>query len=112
VVEASATNTATLLTDVDGSRDTVPPDVTLPNKVKVGDVDALADHLAKWFADPEAAAGDGLAFRRFLMQRCSMDAVRDSYTQIYMRLVAGAGSFSGSPPYGPFPETASRAIGD
>jgi glycosyltransferase involved in cell wall biosynthesis len=112
VVEASATNTATLLTDVDGSRDAVPPDVMLPNKVKIGEVDALADHLAKWFANPEAAIADGVAFRRFMMQRCSMDAVRDTYTQIYTRLVAGVDSPSGSPHYGLFPETASRAIGD
>jgi glycosyltransferase involved in cell wall biosynthesis len=112
VVEASATNTATLLTDVDGSRDAVPPDVMLPNKVKVGDVDALADHLAKWFTNPQAAAADGHAFRTFLMERCSMDAVRETYTQIYARLLAGPGLSSQLPRYELLPETASRVIGD
>ncbi len=88
VVEAAASNTGSLLTDVDGSRDTVPPDVLLPNKVKVGDVDSMAEYLAAWFKNPRAAARDGRTFRSFLSARCSMSAVRNTYAGIYAHLSA------------------------
>lgn len=91
VVEASASNTGSLVTDVDGSRDAVPPDVILPNKVRAGDVDAMAEHLAAWFMNPESAVQDGRKFRRFLGARCSMGAVRDAYAGIYARLLSDSG---------------------
>lgn len=87
VVEAAAANTGSLLTDVDGSRDAVPPNVILPNMVKVGDVDAMAEHLAEWFMNPIAAAHDGSTFRNFLSARCSLNAVRDTYAGIYSQLL-------------------------
>ena len=90
VVEAAAQSTATLVTDVDGSRDTVPPDVLLPNKVKFDDIDSLANHLAQWFASPAAVLEDGQTFRRFLMERCTTETVRENYARIYERLLGQA----------------------
>jgi glycosyltransferase involved in cell wall biosynthesis len=88
VVEAAAANTASLVTDVDGSRDTVPPEISLPNKVPVRDIEALVTHLAAWFKRPQEVLADGCAFREFLSARCATDVVRANYLGIYRSLLA------------------------
>ncbi len=84
VVEAAAARRASLVTDVDGSRDTVPPDVQLPNRIPFGNIERLTDALATWFQNPPLALEDGDIFHNHLRQRCSPEAVRSQYRQITM----------------------------
>lgn len=83
VVEAAAESVPTLLTDVDGSRDAVPENTKLPNRLPFGNVPALANALARWFESPETVALDGQRFFEFMRQRVSFDVVRAQYEEIY-----------------------------
>ena len=83
VVESAAESVASLLTDVDGSRDTVPPDVVMPNKLSFGDVPALAETLARWFASPGEVVNEGRKFHTFIRERVSFDATRARFMEIY-----------------------------
>jgi glycosyltransferase involved in cell wall biosynthesis len=87
VVEAGALGIPTLLTDVDGSRDTLPAGLCLPNGVRFGDSEALADALAKWYAAPTAVDEDGCRFHDFLKTRCEPNIVAEGYRKVYASLV-------------------------
>lgn len=89
VVEAAAHGRASLVTDVDGSRDTVPPGVKLPNLVPFGDAERLAQALARWFGEPAKTLEEGTRFHEFLRERCSPEAVRQQYQTIYEELRSG-----------------------
>lgn len=83
VLEAAARGLPTLVTDVDGSRDCVPPEGRLPNRVPFGDADALADALAAWIGGPEAVVREGLAFYDFHKERNSTEVVGKKYADFY-----------------------------
>jgi glycosyltransferase involved in cell wall biosynthesis len=86
VVEAAAQGVPTLLTDVDGSRDTLPPNLALPNGVPFGDVVRLADALALWFQAPEKVAADGLRFYQHLSKLCAPQEVVRQYASTYAEI--------------------------
>lgn len=88
VVEASAAGLPTLLTDVEGSRDTAPPNLRLRNRVKFGDEVQLADVLCEWFDAPDDVRADGFTFRDFLRGKCSYDIVASQYNNLYGGAVA------------------------
>jgi glycosyltransferase involved in cell wall biosynthesis len=90
VVEAAAQHVASLVSDVPGSRDTVPPDVILPNKAPYGNSAAIADALAKWFTSPEKVQSDGIAFHRFITARVSPAVISARYQSIYDQVACGA----------------------
>ncbi len=83
VVESAAGRKASLVTDVDGSRDCVPPDGTLPNLVPFGSPVALAAALGKWLANPSQVAAEGEIFYHFLKAKCDTKHISHAYTQLY-----------------------------
>jgi glycosyltransferase involved in cell wall biosynthesis len=89
VIEAAATGTATLLTDVDGSRDTIHGPSVLPNKLAFGHVTQLVGALSTWFRSPTEVVSEGLRFESFLRELCSAEAVTRRYEVIYESLLVG-----------------------
>jgi glycosyltransferase involved in cell wall biosynthesis len=84
-IEAAAAGRPSLLTDVDGSRDCLPPGRTLPNGLPYGDAVALSDALARWFADPQAVAEEGRTFFAFHQQLNSSKVLGLGYAAAYRR---------------------------
>lgn len=83
VIEVAARGLATLVTDVDGSRDCVPPDQRLPNRIPFGDAPALADALAAWIDQPDLVVREGRAFYDFHKERNSTEVVGKKYADLY-----------------------------
>ena len=72
----------TLVTDVPGSRDCVPPGASLPNLVPFGDASALADALSVWLGQPDAVADEGQLVFRFSPSAQLHASHRHKYTPI------------------------------
>jgi glycosyltransferase involved in cell wall biosynthesis len=87
VVEAAARGIPTLLTDVDGSRDALPPQLALPNGLRYGDPHALSEALAQWLASPQLLQADGKRFYDDLKLRCSPRTVGERYLEVYLSLL-------------------------
>jgi glycosyltransferase involved in cell wall biosynthesis len=90
-IEAAARGRASLVTDVDGSRDCVPAHHVLPNLVKFGDVAGLADALEAWFAQPVSAVSEGRAFFDYLKSSSSTASVGKEYCALYEQVAKSAG---------------------
>jgi glycosyltransferase involved in cell wall biosynthesis len=86
-IEAAARGRASLVTDVDGSRDCVPAHHVLPNLVRFGDVVGLADALEAWFARPDLAASEGRVFFDYLKSSSSTASVANKYCALYEQVV-------------------------
>ena len=86
VIEAAAKAIPTLLTDVDGSRDTLPPHLSLPNGLPFGDVGRLADALTQWFSASEDVAADGARFHQHLSKLCAPQEVVRQYALTYAEI--------------------------
>ena len=87
VVEAAARGIPTLLTDVDGSRDALPPQLALPNLLPYGDAPALSEALAQWLTSPQLLQADGKRFYDDLKLRCSPHTVGERYLEVYLTLL-------------------------
>jgi glycosyltransferase involved in cell wall biosynthesis len=85
-IESAAVGRASLLTDVDGSRDCLPPNRVLPNGLIFGDIDGLASALEYWFLHPTEVLEEGQIFYNFHKEINSFDAVGEKYTNVYRRL--------------------------
>lgn len=85
-IESAAIGRPSLVTNVDGSRDTVPPDTLLPNLVEYKNVKQLADHLEIWFDNPEKVKLDGKKFNAFLKERYSTEKVISGYHLKYFEI--------------------------
>jgi glycosyltransferase involved in cell wall biosynthesis len=83
ILEAAARGRATLVTDVDGSRDCVLPDTTLPNRIAFGDVRGLADSLQTWFARAPEVVEEGRRTYHFLRASSASDIVGGQYRDLY-----------------------------
>jgi glycosyltransferase involved in cell wall biosynthesis len=86
-VESAARFKPSLVTNVAGSRDTVPTNVELPNLVDFSNVQMLAKTLEVWFASPSLIKSDGDKFRLFLQSKCSTKIVADGYYTKYTELI-------------------------
>jgi glycosyltransferase involved in cell wall biosynthesis len=86
VIEAASCGRATLLTDVDGSRDCLPPNRMLPNGVPFGDLATLASTLQTWLTNPETVKQEGHIFFDFLRRTNSMEVVGQSYARVYRQI--------------------------
>ena len=86
IVEAAAMARATLMTGIEGTRETVPPDSVLPNLVSFGDVETLADYLEKWFQQPSIVVEEGEKFFRYLYEKHSTRNVVSRYRDEYVRV--------------------------
>ncbi len=82
-IEAAARGRASLVTDVDGSRDCVPANHVLPNLVSFGDVAGLADALEAWFSQPALVVSEGRAFFDYLKKSSSAALIADKYRALY-----------------------------
>ncbi len=90
VVEAAAQRLPTLLTDVDGSRDTLPKALELPNGIPFGDAEELATSLAVWLRSPEPVVRDGERFYESLSVLCELETIGSHYARIYRELIASS----------------------
>ncbi len=83
VIEAAAHGLPTLVTDVPGSRECVPPGARLPNLVPFGDPAALADALESWLGQPDAMADEGRLFFDYHKARSSAAVTGRQYADLY-----------------------------
>jgi glycosyltransferase involved in cell wall biosynthesis len=91
IIESAARSKPSLVTDVDGSRDTVPYSIELPNLIEYSNVKMLAETLEFWFENPSLIKQDGINFNKFLKIKCSAPKVADGYYKKYMELINGSG---------------------
>lgn len=89
-VESAARGRASLVTNVDGSRDLVPSNHNLPNLLQFGNVGELADAVEVWFKDREKLVEEGDVFRRYLKKYATENVVV-SYYELYKELIYGRG---------------------
>ena len=87
VVEAASRGLPTLLTDVDGSRDTLPETLALPNGIEFGNAEMLTDALARWLASPDLVADDGQRFFDSLAALCSPTTIAAQYRSLFERVL-------------------------
>lgn len=59
VIEAAALKLPTLVTDVDGSRDTVPPLAKLKNRVPLNNPVLFAEYITDWLKQPQMVCAEG-----------------------------------------------------
>jgi glycosyltransferase involved in cell wall biosynthesis len=85
-IEAAARGRASLVTDVDGSRDCVPPNRSLPNLVRFGDAAGLADALAAWFSQPDEVCTEGRLFFEYLKSSSATGIVGEKYRALYSQV--------------------------
>lgn len=88
ILEAMASGLPVTATDVGGNADLVDPGVS-GHIVPAGDVPALAQSLQRWARDAEGRRAAGLAGRRRVEARFSLDAMVRAYEQVYRQLLAG-----------------------
>jgi glycosyltransferase involved in cell wall biosynthesis len=82
-VEAASCGRASLLTDVDGSRDCIPIGHVLSNGVPYGDVTKLAGALVYCSGHPKETLNEGEIFFHFHKKRSSPDIVGAQYLSVY-----------------------------
>lgn len=85
VIEAAAYGRATLMNDVDGSRDCLPPQRNMPNGLFYGDSTALAEALELWFAEPLKVATEGKGFYNFHKTLNSKQIIANKYYLFYKK---------------------------
>jgi glycosyltransferase involved in cell wall biosynthesis len=90
VIEAAARGRPTLVTDVDGSRDCIPPDAAMPNGVPYGEPSVLADTLRKWFTDAAGVTAEGARWFSYHRSLYSSQAVGERYVAVYRAARANA----------------------
>jgi glycosyltransferase involved in cell wall biosynthesis len=83
VIEAAGLRKATLLTDVDGSRDCVPLDSNLPNKVNPRSSEEMAKAIEYWLLSDNALIEEGEKFYRFWKNQASASIVAEKYFNLY-----------------------------
>jgi glycosyltransferase involved in cell wall biosynthesis len=88
VIEAAAAARATLVTDVDGARDTVPQNATLVNRIQLNEVTSLARALDSWFANHASTQHEGERFFSYHQARHSSEIVGNRYLELYRELSA------------------------
>jgi len=87
-IEAAARGRPSLVTDVDGSRDCVPPRHALPNLVQFGDSAGLADALETWFVRPDLVVAEGRLFFDYLKSSSSTETVGNKYRVLYSQVAS------------------------
>jgi glycosyltransferase involved in cell wall biosynthesis len=90
VVEAAAVGRASLVTNVDGSRDCIPSNAQLPNLVPFANPEALASCLASWLEEPAQTKTEGRRFYEFLKGRCDTNVVQKKYNDMYRKVAVDA----------------------
>lgn len=85
-IEAASAGRASILTDVDGSRDCLPSDRNLPNGLPYGDIVALANCIEYWFSHPDEVIKEGKIFFDFHKKHNSMQVIGEKYASIYQDL--------------------------
>jgi len=84
VLEAAGLGVPTLLTDADGSRDCVPPESILPNKISLEDSTAYSNALTDWMSNFNSIKLEGLRFHSYWKDRASPNAFATHHQKIYL----------------------------
>ena len=87
VIESASRGIPSLLNDVEGSRDTLPPGLALPNGLRYGDAGQLSAALATWLRSPRLLAEDGARFYQHLQAMCCPEEIGTSYVALYERML-------------------------
>jgi len=90
-IEGAVLGKATLLTDVDGSRDCVPPDCQLPNKVDPKSVPSMTAALDYWLAHADEVETEGQRFQAYWSRRANPQYIARQYYDVYKSLLKAAG---------------------
>lgn len=83
VIEAASMGRATIVTDVDGSRDCLPPQTTLPNRVNPNSENDLAAAMRTWFGSPDTTIVEGKVFLGYWERKASPTVVASATMQAY-----------------------------
>jgi glycosyltransferase involved in cell wall biosynthesis len=87
IMESANLYRPSLVTDVDGSRDTISLNINLPNLTEFSNVEELVSTLEIWFSNPSAIIQEGIKFHDFLKDMCATEKVTNGYYQKYKELV-------------------------
>lgn len=87
-LEAAAMGRASLLSAVPGSIDLLPPEGTLRNGIRFGDVAALADTREEWFTRPEDVIEEGKRFFDYLKASSDPSTIAKQYREVYRQILA------------------------
>ena len=87
-IEAASVGRASLVTDVDGSRDCVPPQATLPNRIDAYSDSALASAMSLWLGSPESVIHEGEIFRNHWKTRAAPAVVAQATIKAYVSVGA------------------------
>lgn len=87
VMEAAGLKRATLVTDVDGSRDCVPPDASLPNKIDPQSPEEISEALEIWLESPVKVSEEGEKYYNYWANRVSPSAVAENYYELYRQSI-------------------------
>lgn len=83
IIEAAGMGRATLVTDVDGSRDCVPKNASITNKVDPNSYEAIAQALDEWIINPHKVIPEGEKFYNFWKKKASLKNVSLHYFDLY-----------------------------
>ena len=78
-IESAAAGRASLLTNVEGSRDCLPSNRRLSNGIAFGDVSGLANALESWFSQPSEVVKEGKVFFDFHKSENSFEVLSKKY---------------------------------
>lgn len=88
-LEGALEERPSLVTDVDGSRDCIPPGSTLPNLVDPARPESIAEALAVWLENPALVAQEGKRFATYWGQRCDPQRIARAYFEQYRAAASG-----------------------
>lgn len=84
ILDAANCGKPTLVTNVPGSRDCIPPNSSLINKIPFGNIEKLVSALEAWFKTDEIVMqSEGVIYYRFLKEIFDLDNVISKYIKIY-----------------------------
>lgn len=87
-LEAASMGRASLLTAVPGSIDLIPPERTLKNGLRFGDVREAADAIEEWFTHHEEVMREGQEFFHFLKHSSDPAVVAHAYEDVYRKIIS------------------------
>lgn len=88
-LEAAGQFRPSLVTNVQGSKDCVPPTARMPNLVDPHDVEDIARQLAYWLTNPEQVKFEGERFYEYWVERARPEVVARLHREVYAGLLTG-----------------------
>lgn len=85
IIEGAGQGKATLLTNIEGSRDCIPKNINLPNLVNPSSPESLANALHFWLSNPKNVTHEGQLFYNYLKNKSSNHIVANEYYELYKK---------------------------